>query len=123
MVHPYIRRRQGKEKVTYPHRKLKPILEETLGVILFQEQVLKAAIAIARFTPEEADSLRRAMSRKRSRHAIEEMRQRFLQGARDNGISEPVAGRIFNTLKGFAEYGFYKSHAAGFALLAYQSAW
>lgn len=123
MVHPYIRRRQSKEKVTYPHRKLKPILEETLGVILYQEQVLKAAIAIAGFTPGEADSLRRAMSRKRSRHAIEEMRQRFLQGARENGISEPVAGRIFNTLKGFAEYGFCKSHAAGFALLAYQSAW
>lgn len=123
MVHPYIRRRQGKEKVTYPHRKLKPILEETLGVILFQEQVLRAAIAIAGFTPGEADSLRRAMSRKRSRQAIEEMRQRFLEGAINSGISETVASRIFNTLKGFAEYGFCKSHAAGFALLAYQSAW
>lgn len=123
MVHPYIRRRQGKEKVTYPHKKLKPILEETLGVVLFQEQVLRAAIAIADFTPGEADSLRRAMSRKRSRQAMEQMRQRFLQGAKGNGISEAVAGRVFNTLKGFAEYGFCKSHAAGFALLAYQSAW
>jgi len=123
MVHPYIRRRQGKEKVTYPHEKLKPVLEETLGVILFQEQVLRAAIAVAGFTPGEADSLRRAMSRKRSRQAMEQMRQRFVQGAKGNGISEAVAGRVFNTLKGFAEYGFCKSHAAGFALLAYQSAW
>jgi len=123
MVHPYIRRRQGKEKVTYLHSKLKPILEETLGVILFQEQVLRSAIAIAGFTPGEADSLRRAMSRKRSRQAMEELRQRFLEGAKGNGINETTAIRVFNTLKGFAEYGFCKSHAAGFALLAYQSAW
>jgi error-prone DNA polymerase len=123
MVHPYIRRRQGKEKVTYPHPKLKPILEETLGVILFQEQVLRCAIAIAGFTPGEADSLRRAMSRKRSKQAMEELKQRFIEGARSNGVSQATALRIFNTLKGFAEYGFCKSHAAGFALLAYQSAW
>jgi error-prone DNA polymerase len=123
MVHPYIRRRQGKEKVTYLHKKLKPILEETLGVILFQEQVLRAAIAVAGFTPGEADSLRRAVSRKRSKQAMEELRQCFLQGARANGIGDAAAGRIFDTLKGFAEYGFCKSHAAGFALLAYQSAW
>lgn len=123
MVHPYINRRQGKEKVTYPHKLLKPILEETLGVILFQEQVLRCAIAIAGFTPGEADALRRAMSKKRSREAIEKLRLRFLQGARENGVTEAVAGRVFDTLKGFAEYGFCKSHAAGFALLAYQSAW
>jgi error-prone DNA polymerase len=123
MVHPYIRRRQGKERVTYPHPKLKPILEETLGVILFQEQVLRCAIAIAGFTPGEADLLRRAMSRKRSKQAMEELRQRFIEGARSNGVSEATALRIFNTLKGFAEYGFCKSHAAGFALLAYRSAW
>jgi error-prone DNA polymerase len=123
MVHPYIRRRQGKEKVTYPHRKLRPILQETLGVILFQEQVLRAAIAIAGFSPGEADSLRRAMSRKRSRRAMEEIRQRFQEGAANNDISRSVASRIFRTLEGFAEYGFCKSHAAGFALLAYQSAW
>jgi error-prone DNA polymerase len=123
MVHPYIRRRQGKEKVSYPHPKLKPILQETLGVILFQEQVLRCAIAVAGFTPGEADSLRRAMSRKRSKQAMEELRQRFIEGAKHNGVSEATALRIFNTLKGFAEYGFCKSHAAGFALLAYQSAW
>jgi len=123
MVHPYIRRRQGKEKVTYLHSKLKPILEETLGVILFQEQVLRCAIAIAGFSPGEADSLRRAMSRKRSKQAMEELRQRFVEGARKSGATEATGLRIFNTLKGFAEYGFCKSHAAGFALLAYQSAW
>jgi error-prone DNA polymerase len=123
MVHPYINRRQGKEKVTYMHPKLKPILEETLGVILFQEQVLKCAIAVAGFSPGEADSLRRAMSRKRSKQAMEQLKQRFLDGARRNGVSDALALRIFDTLKGFAEYGFCKSHAAGFALLAYQSAW
>jgi DNA-directed DNA polymerase III PolC len=123
MVHPYIMRRQGKEKVTYMHPKLKPILEETLGVILFQEQVLKCAIAIAGFSPGEADSLRRAMSKKRSRGAMERIQQRFLEGAKKSGIGEAVAQRIFDTLKGFAEYGFCKSHAAGFSLLAYESAW
>ena len=123
MVHPYINRRQGKEKVSYMHPRLKPILEETLGVILFQEQVLKCAIAIAGFSPGEADSLRRAMSRKRSQQAMEQLKKRFLDGARGNGVGQAVALRIFDTLKGFAEYGFCKSHAAGFALLAYQSAW
>ena len=123
MVHPYIRRRQGKEKVSYPHPKLKPILEETKGVILFQEQVLRAAIAVASFTPGEADSLRRAMSKKRSHKAMEEIRIRFLDGARKNGINKELSARIFDTLQGFAEYGFCKSHAAGFALLAYESAW
>lgn len=123
MVHPYIRRRQGKEKVVYPLKRLKPILEETLGVILFQEQVLKVAVAVAGFTPGEADSLRRAMSRKRSRRAMEEMKQRFVQGALRNRVSEKAARDIFSKLESFAEYGFCKSHAAGFALLVYQSAW
>jgi len=123
MVHPYIRRRRGEEKVTYPLKRLKPILEETLGVILFQEQVIKVAVAVAGFSPGEADSLRRAMSRKRSRQAMEELKQRFLQGARKNGVKEKTAVEVFDQLKGFAEYGFCKSHAAGFALLAYESAW
>ena len=123
MVHPYIRRRKGLEKITYLHPRLKPILEETLGVILFQEQVIQVAIAIAGFTPGEADSLRRAMSRKRSKQAMMELRQRFLEGAKKNGVGEKVAARIFRALQGFAEYGFCKSHAAGFALLCYQSAW
>ena len=123
MVHPYIRRRQGKEKVTYPHPTLESILEETLGVILFQEQVLRAAIAVAGFSPGEADSLRRAMSHKRSARAMEDLRERFIQGSKANGIGDDVAIQVFDTLKGFAEYGFCKSHAAGFALLAYESAW
>lgn len=123
MVNPYIRRRQGHEKVTYPLKRLKPILEETLGVILFQEQVIRVAIAVASFTPGEADSLRRAMSRKRSRQAMENLKQRFLDGAKRNRISQSKAIEIFQKLRGFAEYGFCKSHAAGFALLAYQSAW
>jgi error-prone DNA polymerase len=123
MVHPYIRRRKGLEKVTYPHPTLKPILAETLGVILFQEQVLQVATAIAGFTSGEADSLRRAMSRKRSHRAMEQLRQRFVDGAKDNRISEQTADRIFEILKGFAAFGFCKSHAAGFALLSYESAW
>jgi error-prone DNA polymerase len=123
MVHPYIRRRKGLEKVTYLHPRLKPILEETLGVILFQEQVIRIAIAIAGFTPGEADSLRRAMSRKRSKRAMLELKQRFMEGAKKNGVGEKAAAQIFHALQGFAEYGFCKSHAAGFALLCYQSAW
>jgi error-prone DNA polymerase len=123
MVHPYIRRRKGLEKVTYLHPRLKPILEDTLGVLLFQEQVIQVATAIANFTPGEADSLRRAMSRKRSKDAMNEMRQRFIDGAKQNGVATSLANRIFESLEGFAEYGFCKSHAAGFALLCYQSAW
>lgn len=123
MVHPYIRRRQGLEGVTYLHPKLKPILEDTLGVLLFQEQVIQVAVAVADFTPGEADSLRRAMSKKRSQEAMGEIRQEFIDGAKRNGIGATLADRIFAALDGFAEYGFCKSHAAGFALLCYQSAW
>ncbi|MDH4268791.1 MAG: error-prone DNA polymerase [Dehalococcoidia bacterium] len=123
MVHPYIRRRKHLEKVTYLHPKLKPILEETLGIILFQEQVIQVATAIADFTPGEADSLRRAMTRKKPTKAMDEMRQRFIEGAKRNGVDNDRASRIFQALEGFAEYGFCKSHAAGFALLCYQSAW
>jgi error-prone DNA polymerase len=123
MVHPYIRRRKGLEKVTYLHSKLEPILEDTLGVLLFQEQVIQVASVIASFTPGEADSLRRAMSRKRSKDAMNELRQKFVDGARKNGTEADLANRIFESLEGFAEYGFCKSHAAGFALLCYQSAW
>jgi error-prone DNA polymerase len=123
MVHPYIRRRKGLEKVTYPHPKLKPILEDTLGVLLFQEQVIQVATTIANFTPGEADALRRAMSKKRSREAMNEMRQRFIDGAKKDGVKTALANRTFEALEGFAEYGFCKSHAAGFALLCYESAW
>ena len=123
MVHPYIRRRNGREKVTYLHPSLAPILEETLGVILFQEQVIQAAVAVAGFTPGEADELRRAMSRKRSVDAIERLRDRFMRGALAKGVDSQNADRVFASLEGFAQYGFCKSHAAGFALICYQSAW
>ncbi len=123
MVNPYIRRRKGLEKVSYLQPLLKGVLEETLGVILFQEQVIQVAAIIAGFSAGEADSLRRAMSRKRSKEAMEMMRQRFIEGAGVNKVNERKAGEIFDILKGFAAYGFCKSHAAGFALLAYESAW
>ncbi len=123
MVNPYLQRRKGREEVTYLHPALEPILEETLGVILFQEQVIQAAVLIAGFSPGEADALRRGMSRKRSRQEMGKMRQRVLDGASRSKVDGETADRIFAALEGFAEYGFCKSHAAGFALLCYQSAW
>ena len=123
MVHPYIQRRNGLEKVTCLHPKLEPILSETLGVILFQEQVIQSAIAIADFTAGEADQLRRAMSRKRSYEAVAKLKGRFLRGAIANDVDAESAERVFASLEGFAQYGFCKSHAAGFALICYQSAW
>jgi len=122
-VSPYIRRRQGREPVTYDHPSLEPILKETLGVILYQEQVIQAAMAIAGFTAGQADQMRRAMSRKRSREAMAAMWEEFYQGARARGVAEATARRVFDKLLGFAEYGFPKSHSAAFALLSYQSAW
>jgi len=121
MVQPYLRRRQGLEPVSYAHPSLEPVLAETLGVILFQEQVIRVAVAIAGFTPAEADQLRRAISRSRSDQAMVALRERFFAGARANGISEGTANEVFRQLAAFAEFGFCKSHAAAFALVAYQS--
>ena len=123
MVHPYLRRRQGLEPVTYLHPSLEPALRETLGVIIFQEQVIRVAMALAGFTPGEADLLRRAMSRSRSAEAMAELRGRFLAGAQANGVELAVAAEVFTQLQGFATYGFCKSHAASFALIAYQTLW
>lgn len=123
MVTPYIKRKQGIEPVTYLHPSLEPILKETLGVILFQEQVLKVAVVAAGFTPAQADALRRAMSRKRSQEAMEALRQQFIQGAAEREICEMDATTIFSTLEGFALYGFCKSHALSFARIAYVSGW
>jgi error-prone DNA polymerase len=123
MVHPYLRRRQGLEPVTYLHPRVEPILQETLGVIIFQEQVIRVAVALAGFTPGEADLLRRAMSRSRSADAMAELRERFLAGAVRNGVEQAVAEEAFRQLQGFATYGFCKSHAAAFALVAYQTLW
>ena len=127
-VHPYIERRQRKRESPdyvppYDHPLLEEPLRETLGVVVFQEQVLEVAMALAGFTVGEAEGLRRAMSRKRSRDAIEAYRSRFLQGAQSRSVELEVAERVFEKLLGFASFGFPKSHAAAFGLLAYQSAW
>ncbi len=118
-VHPYLQRRQGREPVTYLHPSLESALAETYGVIVFQEQVIRVAIATAGFSPAEADQLRRAMSR--SRKIMGSLRERFLQGARAKGVDHDIAEQIFQQLAGFAEYGFCKSHAAAFAAIAYQT--
>ncbi len=123
MVHPYLRRRQGVEAVTYPHPLLEPVLRESLGIIIFQEQVIRVAVALAGFTPGEADRLRRAMSRSRSAEAMAELRARFVAGASARGVADEVAEEVFRQLQGFATYGFCKSHAAAFALVAYQTLW
>ena len=122
MVNPYIRRRQGREPVTYAHPTLEPILKETLGVILFQEQILKVAMAVAGFTPSEADRLRRAMSRARSSADMEKLRGPFVDGTRKSGVPDDVAHEIFRQIAAFAEFGFCTSHAAAFALTAYHTA-
>ncbi len=122
MVHPFLRRRSGVEAVTYPHPKLKPVLERTLGVPLFQEQGMRLAIEAAGFSGGEADELRRAMGHKRSRERMQAMRQKLIDGMVCNGIDASVAEQLFHMLEGFADYGFPESHAASFALLAYASA-
>src|SRR5437867_5591742 len=122
MVNPYIRRRQGREPVQYAHPSLEPILKETLGVILFQEQILKVAMAVAGFSPSAADMLRRAMSRARSSADMEKLRAPFVNGARAKGVDDVTANEIFRQIAAFAEFGFCKSHAAAFALTAYHTA-
>jgi error-prone DNA polymerase len=127
-VHPYTERRQRRREnpayvPPYDHPLLESPLRETLGVIVFQEQVLAVAMALAGFTVGEAEGLRRAMSRKRSRDAIEAYRQRFYEGAAARGVEHETAVSVFAKLLGFAAFGFPKSHAAAFGLLAYQSAW
>jgi error-prone DNA polymerase len=122
-VNPYIRRRMGKEPVTYDHPSLEPALKETLGVILYQEQVLQAAMAVAGFSAGQAESLRRAMSRKRSKEAIGQLKQQFVEGCLANNVSAQTAESVFHKIQGFAEFGFPKAHAAAFGLLAYQTAW
>jgi error-prone DNA polymerase len=123
MVHPFLRRRNGQEPVTYPHPKLKPILERTLGVPLFQEQGMRMAMEAAGFSAGEADQLRRAMGHKRSRERMAEIYPRLVSGMVANGIDREAADKLFHMLEGFADYGFPESHAASFALLAYASAY
>ncbi len=128
-VNPYIERRQlmradpGYE-IPYDHPSLEPVLRETLGTIIFQDQVLEVAIAFAGFSPGEAEGLRRAMSRKRSEAAIEAHHKRFVAGAkRLHGVDEATAERVFAMVQGFSGFGFPKAHGAAFGLLAYQSTW
>jgi error-prone DNA polymerase len=123
MIHPFLRRRNGLEPVTYPHPKLKPILERTLGVPLFQEQGMRMAMEAAGFSAGEADQLRRAMGNKRSRARMAEIYPRLVDGMVSNGIEREAADKLFHMLEGFADYGFPESHAASFALLAYASAY
>ncbi len=123
MIHPFLRRRSGLEPVTYPHPKLRPVLERTLGVPLFQEQGMRMAIEAAGFSPGQADALRRAMGHKRSRERMAEIYPKLVAGMVDNGIDRAAAEQLYHMLEGFADYGFPESHAASFALLSYASSY
>ncbi len=123
MVHPYLRRRNGEEPVVYPHACLEPVLRKTLGVPLFQEQVMKIAMVAADYTPGEADQLRRDMAAWRKRGSLGGHWQKLVPRMIEKGIAPPFAERIFKQIQGFAEYGFPESHAASFALIAYATAW
>ncbi|MFO1143084.1 MAG: error-prone DNA polymerase, partial [Amaricoccus sp.] len=123
MVHPFLRRRRGEEKVAFPSDALGDVLGKTLGVPLFQEQAMQIAIIGAGFTPEEADRLRRSLATFKNVGTIHTFRERFLQGMAANGYPPDFAERCFNQIEGFGSYGFPESHAASFAFLVYASAW
>lgn len=123
MVHPYLNRRSGKEPVTYPSDDIKHILERTLGVTIFQEQVMAIAIAAAGFTPGEADQLRRAMAAWKRKGGLEPFKDKLMDGMLARGYTAEYADQIFQMVKGFGDYGFPESHAASFALIVYVSAW
>ena len=123
MVHPYLKRRQGTEAVTYASEAVKGVLERTLGVPIFQEQVIKLAVVAAGFTPGEADQLRRAMAAWKRKGGLDHFGEKLIQGMLSNGHDLSFAERVFEQIKGFGEYGFPESHAASFALLVYLSAW
>ncbi|MCJ7556998.1 MAG: error-prone DNA polymerase [Gammaproteobacteria bacterium] len=123
MVHPYLRRRCGEEQVSYPSPEVESVLERTLGVPIFQEQVMQLAMVAAGFTAGQADSLRRAMAAWKRRGGLGPFEQVLIQGMRDRGYDEGFAQQIFKQIQGFGEYGFPESHAASFALLVYVSAW
>jgi error-prone DNA polymerase len=127
-VNPYVTRRENQRKdpnyrIPYEHPLLEEALGETLGVIIFQDQVLKVCKDLAGFTDGQAEGLRRAMSRKRSKEAMEAYKTAFMEGAASKGVPDEVAEKVFHQVVGFSEFGFPKSHAAAFGLLAYQSAW
>jgi error-prone DNA polymerase len=123
MVHPYLRRRSGEEKVDYPSGDLQRVLGKTLGVPLFQEQAMQIAIVAAGFTPSEADQLRRAMATFKQRGDVGQFKARLVEGMASNGYDRDFAERCYKQIEGFGTYGFPESHAASFALLVYVSAW
>ncbi len=123
MVHPYLKRRNGEEEVTYANEAVRSVLERTLGVPIFQEQVIKLAVVAAGFTPGEADQLRRAMAAWKRKGGLDKFQQKLVGGMLARGYDREFAERIFEQIKGFGDYGFPESHAASFALLVYVSAW
>lgn len=123
MVHPYLKRRDGTEKVSYPSDDVKEVLSRTMGVPIFQEQAIKLAMVAAGFTGGEADQLRRAMASWKKNGALNKFKEKLLCGLADNGYSEDFAERLYKQILGFGEYGFPESHSASFALLAYVSSW
>ncbi len=122
-VHPYLRRRAGQEPVTYLHPSLEPILDDTLGVILYQEQVMQIAIAVCGYSAVEADIFRKAMGSHRSHQKMQAERDRFVHGAMRTGLTEPDAEELFKRCSAFAEFGFARAHAAAFAKITYDTAW
>ncbi|WP_374657772.1 error-prone DNA polymerase [Inhella sp.] len=123
MVHPYLRRRQGLEKVDYPSEDLRRVLERTEGVPIFQEQVMQIAVIAAGFTPGEADQVRRGMAAWKRHGNLSQFQERLFQGMRERGYTQAFAEQLYQQILGFAEYGFPESHAASFALLTYASSW
>jgi len=123
MVHPYLRRRNKEEKVEYPSEEVRSVLKRTLGVPIFQEQVMQLAVVAAGFTPGEADRLRRAMAAWKRRGGLGPFEEKLIQGMRERGYGEKFARQIFHQIEGFGEYGFPESHSASFALLVYVSCW
>jgi error-prone DNA polymerase len=123
MVHPYLRRRNGEEAVDYPSEDVKGVLQRTLGVPIFQEQVMQLAVVAAGFTPGEADRLRRAMAAWKRRGGLGPFEDKLIKGMRERGYEEEFARQIFRQIEGFGEYGFPESHSASFALLVYVSSW
>ena len=122
-VHPYIRRRTGQEPVSYPHPLLEPVLERTLGVPLFQEQLMQMAVAVGGCTAEDADLLRRAMGSKRGIEKIETLKAKLYAGMAGNGITDEVADNVYARIQAFANFGFAESHSLSFAVLVYASSW
>ena len=123
VVHPYLRRRSSKETIEYPYPSLEPVLKKTLGVPLFQEQVMRLAVVAADYTPGEADQLRRDIAAWHRTGRMEHHRERLITRMRAKGIESQFAERVFEQIRGFGEYGFPESHAASFALIAYATAW